>query len=105
MRNLLYFNKGTCPREKPGNSAVVDPTCEKHRKTSRTSLDNFCLIWSIELWPHVLGGGGLGLLFQDSRLLLYFLFLFQEGKVYENAGKQTNRYVSNQSSGKSESAV
>lgn len=91
---------------KSGNSAVVDPTCEKHRKTSRTSLDNFFfLIWSIELRPHVLRGGGLGLLFQHSRLLLYFLFLFQEGKVYENAGKQTNRYVSIQSSGKSERAV
>lgn len=54
------------------------------------------LIWLIELRPHVLRGSGLGLLLQDSRLLLYFLFLFQEGKVYENAGKQTNRYVSNQ---------
>ena len=61
-------------------------TCEKQRKTSRTKI----LIWFIELRPHVLRGGGLGLLFQDSRLLLYFLFLFHEGKVYENAGKQTN---------------
>lgn len=63
------------------------------------------LIWFIELRPHILRGGGLRLLFQDSRLLLYFLFLFQEGKVYENAGKQTNRYVSNQSSEGSDRAV
>lgn len=63
------------------------------------------LIWLIELRPDVLRGGGLGLLLQDFRLLLYFLFLFQEGKVYENAGKQTNRYVSNQSSGESENRI
>lgn len=30
---------------------------------------------------------------------------FSEGKVYENAGKQTNRYVSNQLSGESESPI
>lgn len=78
--------------------------CEKHRKTSRTTgkkskikkektrkKRRHILIRLIELRPHVLRGGGLGLLLQDSRLLLYFLFLFHEGKVYKNSGKQRNR--------------
>lgn len=58
------------------------------------NVSNWILIWFIELRPHILRGGGLSLLFQDSRLFFYFLFLFHEGKIYENAGKTNKLHVS-----------
>ena len=106
MHNFPCSNKRTCPMIHMKNGKLCRRRSDVREASENVSnVSRQFLIWFIELRPHILRSGGLRLLFQDSRLLLYFLFLFQEGKVYENAGKQTNRYVSNQSSEESERAV